>query len=210
MQAPIKLAAQSPQRLTSIPPMSGSIAALANWNSRMQPAKMSKRRSLRMVRRPIIKSRGTRSALAHKIARANASERHQRGRDEGSGQEKYRLIGNEVSARAHQGGRRCVADRGEAGIATEPFAKRGMADETETDRDDCRPEHAACSGVHDPRRHHDCEAWPKRKPKGTCADPRDRNSRDEFCRAHGIDECAARHLRHERDQGAHRQDEADV
>ena len=45
MQAPMKVVAQTPERTVKMLPIIGRRAALASWNSKMQPANTSRRRS---------------------------------------------------------------------------------------------------------------------------------------------------------------------
>ena len=45
MQAPISVDAHALERMVRILPIIGSMAEFASWNSRMQPAKISNRRS---------------------------------------------------------------------------------------------------------------------------------------------------------------------
>ena len=59
--------------------------------------------------------------------------------------------GEKITARPHRGGRQSVADRGKAGVAAEPFADRGVADQSQADRGDGRAEHAT-GAAHGPRR----------------------------------------------------------
>ena len=51
MQAPIRVDAHALERMVRILPMIGSMAALASWNSRMQPAKINSLRSHNTLRR---------------------------------------------------------------------------------------------------------------------------------------------------------------
>ena len=51
MQAPISVDAHALERMVRILPMIGSMAALASWNSKMQPANISSRRSHNTLRR---------------------------------------------------------------------------------------------------------------------------------------------------------------
>ena len=60
----------------------------------------------------------------------------------------------QIAAGAHRRRRQAVADRGEAGVAAEPLADRGMADKAEADRGNGRAEHAARQRVQDRRRKH--------------------------------------------------------
>src|SRR6516165_5503155 len=50
MQAAIKVEAHSLARKVTIPAISGSMAAFASWNSKMQPANINNRRSLNTLR----------------------------------------------------------------------------------------------------------------------------------------------------------------
>ena len=149
MQAPMRVDAHSLERIVRMPPISGSIAALASWNSRMQPAKTSSRRLLNAHRASPVVAAAARFLLRTlDVARANAGKRQYGRRRERGGEEEHGLVRDEVSACAHRGGGDAVADGGEAGIAPEPCTQGGMADEREADGGDDRPEHAAGGRMH--------------------------------------------------------------
>ena len=116
--------------------MIGSMAALASWNSKMQPANISSRRSHQYApqaggRRPLAGVRGT-----FDVAHANAAERQDRWRSKDGGQEEHSLTGDKGSACTHRSRSNAVADRGEAGIAAQPRAECSMADKAQADRGD--------------------------------------------------------------------------
>jgi hypothetical protein len=114
MQAPIKVDAHSLERIVRIPPINGSMAAFASWNSRMHPANASKRRSARTLRTGAATAPASVSPFA--VTRTDTGERQQRG-CEGCGKEEHRLV-RQASACSITAAD--AADRGEAGIAAEP------------------------------------------------------------------------------------------
>ncbi len=76
MHAPIRVDAHWLERRVKIPPISGSMAAFASWNSRMQPANTNSRRSLNTLRTvvvaaPISVSRGRSTSPMRMRASAN-------------------------------------------------------------------------------------------------------------------------------------------
>src|SRR6185295_13142142 len=100
MHAAISVDAQALERMVRMLPIIGSIAALASWNSRMHPAKISSRRSLNTRQKLTCNSVAGRLG-AFDIAHANARERQDRRRAKHGGQEEHSLTGDEGSARAH-------------------------------------------------------------------------------------------------------------
>ena len=190
--------------------MIGSMAALASWNSKMQPAKTNSRRSHNALRRLA----GAVSSFVYwgrskSFMRMCISARIA-GCGEDRGQEEYRLIGDKRSACPHRSRRDAVADRSEASIAAEPCTGYGMADKAEADRCDDRPQHAACRRVEDTGSHDHRETRPDRERKRAQTNRRDREPRNQTIRAYGIDERAAGHLAGQGDKSARGQDQADV
>ena len=84
----------------------------------------------------------------------DAAQREQRRNQQQHRDDKHRARRKEITACAHRRGSKPIANRGKAGIAAEPFADGGMADETEADRGDRGSEHAACRRVQDRRAKH--------------------------------------------------------
>ena len=160
MQAAIRTVAHWLDRMVRTLPISGSIAALARWNSSMQPAKISSGR-LRSSAASLVRGLSGATArhcavgpLGIDLARRDERSASSAGHEQQRGDEEDRAGGKQIAARAHRGGRQAVADRGEARIAAEPLADRRMADEAEADRRDGRAEHAARQRVQDRRRQH--------------------------------------------------------
>jgi hypothetical protein len=144
------------------------------------------------------------------IAHANAGKRQDRWRSKYGGQEEHGLTGDKRSACTHGGRGDAVAYRGEARIAAEPRAERSMANQTEADRGNDRPQHAAGRRVQDTRSHHNGEIRPDRERKRAQTNRRHRQPGNQPRRADGIDQRTAGHLAGQGDQAARGQDQADI
>ena len=135
MQAAISTVAHWLERMVSTLPMSGSMAALARWNSRMQQpntssgalaeqaAQIHRRLAGAQLRQVAVR------ALGIDLRRGDAAQHEQRRDEQRRGDEEHRLGGEEVAEAAHHRRRQRRADRGEARVAAEALADRGMADE---------------------------------------------------------------------------------
>ena len=85
-----------------------------------------------------------------------------------------------------------------------------MADKTQAEGDDYRPQHTARRRMDDAGRHDNREARPERKRKRASADCHDRNRSDELRRTHGVDQRAAGHLRSQRNQSSGGEHKTDI
>ena len=225
MQAAMRSVAQRAERMVTTLPINGSMAALARWNRSRQPAKMSSGRlcisapGLTVAGvicggrpRPIRRRRGgapwarsgSISLRAIERSAISAGTSRQHGDDENGAR------GNQIPAGAHRGRRQAVADRGKAGVASEPFADRGVADQAEADRRHGRAEHAAGERMQHRSRQHHGKDRPRGIAEGACANRRHRNAGDKALRAGGIDQRAAGHLPDQRDETGRRQNEPDI
>ena len=204
MQAPMKVDADSLDRIVRILPISGSMAAFASWNSKMQPT------VAQGAAHGCGRNRGVDVPLTGHVARADAGKRQDGGCRERRGEEEHGLVRDQVAAGAHRGSSGAVADGGETGIAAQPRSQGGMTDEAEADRGDDRPEHAACARMQHARSHDDGERRPDRERKRTQTDRHHGEHGNQSCRAYGIDQSSARHLTGQRDQASRGQDQADI
>jgi hypothetical protein len=74
----------------------------------------------------------------------DAGESNKQRQGEHYDQQEDRPVREGISNHAHERGSAKTPDRGKALIATKSFRQPRMADQTETDRSDCRPEQTAC------------------------------------------------------------------
>ena len=197
------------------PPMTGSIAALARWNSRMQPAKMIKERLRRRLRRLAGGDGGSHRACAGQSRSDPSSVRmrseREQGRDDQRGRhQEHRLVRHEMSGEPHGAGREDATDGGEAGVAPDPFAQRVMADEPQADRRNRRTEHAARHRVQHARGETTRKTGHSASDERADPDRGHRQRRNPPHRAHRVDQRTARHLPGQRDQAADGEDEADI
>ena len=160
------------ERMVKILPMIGSMAALASWNSKMQPViSAAGDRIIPLARwrsRSPCWCAGRSTSLMRMRPSANIGRRKDGGR--GRTQPDWRQ-----GIRMHHRSRsNAVADRGEAGIAAQPRAECGMADKAQADRGDDGSEHAACRRVQDTGSHHHREIRPDRERKRAQANRRHR------------------------------------
>ena len=141
---------------------------------------------------------------------ADARERHQ-GRDsEKGGDEKYRLVRQEVTARAHQGRSGPVAEGCKAGIAPKPLPDRERPDQTKADRGNRWTQHATRERMQRRGRRHHRKDRPQRIGQRAAADGRDRQTSHQPFGARGIDDGSARYLSEQADDPADREHEADL
>jgi len=73
----------------------------------------------------------------------NPSESNEQRKGKCGDCQEYRLVRQDISDQAHEGGRNQASRRGEALIAPEPVRQGRMADQAEADRGDRRPDEPA-------------------------------------------------------------------
>ena len=179
MQAAISTVAHWLERMVRTLPISGSMAALARWNSMTQPAKISsgrlRSRSLELGRAACRRAGAARPPWARsgsislgEMVRSASSA----GTEQQRGDEEHGARREKIAAGAHRGRRQPVADGGEAGIAAEPLADRRVSDQAEADRRHGRAEHATCQRVQHRGRQHDREDRQRRIGERADADRR--------------------------------------
>ena len=193
MQAAISTVAQSLDRMVSTLPISGSMAALARWNSRTQPAKMSSGRLPHQRARPDAAVSAGVAALPWarsgsispgrcRRSASNAGTSRTRGDDE-------HRAGGQADSRTRPSRRpQAVADRGKARIAPEPLADGRVPDKAEADRGNCRAEHAACRRMPTAAAKHDRKNRIERHRPARSGDHGDGNAGDQPLRPGCIDQ----------------------
>ena len=192
IQAATNVVAHALERLVTTLAISGSMAAFANWKTATHPAKVNSGRWVKSVR----KAGRSGSLFSHPavgahgvdLVRGDMSERNEGGNDQRSGDQEDRLLRPEISDCTHARGRETVPDRGEAGVAAEPFAAGGMTDESEADRRDRRTHQAAGRGVEDLRAENGRKDRPERDHQRAHADRDHCECGEPPFPPHGIDE----------------------
>ena len=98
----------------------------------------------------------------------------------------------------------------EALVLSEPFRQPGVADESEGNGNDCRPEDAACDALQHFHEGDQREAGPKPEDQGTQGDGHHTGRHQQSFRPHGIYELAARHLTDQTGDAAYAKGKPDV
>ena len=186
MQAAISTVAHSPlDRVVSTLPISGSIAALARWNSEHAAGENEQRR---LAQDGADRRRRVLGRVGGPGRHGRAPDRLRRGRMRPSassaGISSAAVTKNtaarreQISDRAHPGGGDAIADRGKARVAPEPLADRRVADEPEAHRHDAGTQHATCRRVHARPRPRPCRKHRQQRiGERRGRDPHQRNGR---------------------------------
>ena len=151
-----------------------------------------------------------RGLLSRMRAATDRQQRQQRGDAQRGGQHEHRAAGQVGAGRAHHRRGEPVAERGEAGVTPQPFAERGVADQMQADRGDRGREHAARECVQRLRDRHRQFGRLDRQQQGGDDHADQCAARGGALVAHGIHQRAGGKLADQRDDGAEREDEADL
>jgi hypothetical protein len=144
------------------------------------------------------------------IRRSDAAESGEQRQHQRGGDEEYCAIRKKVGDEAHETGRHNSSSRGEALIASESIAKRGVADQAKANGSNRQPQEAAG----DPLEHQSGQHQRERRPN--CNDQRAGcNHRSSQCdreplRLDSVEQCAAGELTQQSGEPGCRQHKADV
>jgi len=98
----------------------------------------------------------------------------------------------------------------EALVLSEPFRQRGVADQSEGNSDNRRPEDTACDTLQHFREGDQREAGPKAEDQGTHGDGNYAASNQQSFRSRGVYELPAGHLTYQTGDAAYAKDKPDV
>ena len=154
MQAAIRTVAHWLDRIVNTLPISGSMAALARWNSITQPARISSgalAQEVEQLRARLVLRHRRRASPWAPSASTSCGAIWTQGQkcryEQHGGHEENCAGGKKIAASPHRRGCEPVADRGEARVAAEPLADRRMSDQPKADRHDAGPKHATAQRV---------------------------------------------------------------
>jgi hypothetical protein len=98
----------------------------------------------------------------------------------------------------------------EALVLSEPFRQRGVADQSEGNSDNRRPEDTACDPLQHFREGDQREAGPKAEDQGAQGDGQNTGRDQQSFRSHRIQKLAARHLTNQTGDATYAEDKPDV
>ena len=137
---------------------------------------------------------GTAGPAEVNIVGAYRDERQEHRQNERGRREKDISGGKEIADHTHDAGRGKAADRGEALIATEPFAERVVSDQSQTDGDDPEPENSSRRSLQDTRSEDGWEVRPQSKDQTRQSDGDASHSHEHSLRLDDVEELAGGNL----------------